>query len=173
MDLQFVGVVLSIVHSVSAIAWTGSIVFFLIVIIPVISQFSGDTRVSANTKLYRLSRSYLRTWGLLTVFLGIIINVLPIGTPQAILHRFDPLNVMFVEVLTILAYFVIGEGYIFRSMGMYSALSGTLDEKARNRPVAHLTVLEKKVSNMLTVQLILLVIVVAASIYFPVAYSIP
>lgn len=173
MDLQIISAAVGIGHTISAIAWTGSIIFILTVTFPVMSHLQGEVHINSNVRLFRLSEIYLRIWGIFTFVLGISLYILPLAKPLVIIHRFDPLDVFFIEAVTFVAYIIVGEGYLFRNMRRYRVLSNSLEQKEKSQDIAHMNVLEKMIYRFMLIQLALLMALVVASAYFPFTYAIP
>lgn len=173
MDLHILSLAVAILKSISLAAWAGAIIFLLIVLVPVVRQFQGETRVTANASIYRKSRLYIRGWGILAIIMGIAEFFFPFTSPLAILERFSPLNVFTIQLLIIVAYVVVGEGMLLPTMGMYSSIYTSLEQKIKNQSIAHFVVLEKNVVNLLVLQLSFIVLVFVVSTYFPFSYSIP
>lgn len=173
MDIQLVRIVLHILDSVSMISWTGSIVFFLIVIRPVLSSLNEDGRISVISALFKNISRYLRAWGILTVALSLATILIYVRTFQEFLVVFDPLKTLLWVIIMVVAYFVAGEGYLFKFLHRYISISKTIDEKTKGKSVAHLLVIEKRVPGYMLLQLSLLLAVLVIYTYFPINYPLP
>ncbi len=173
MDVQLISTAIRILQSISAVAWTGSLIFFLAVLVPVIRHMEGEMRASASAMIFRSGRVYLRTWGVLTVALAIAVELFPIASPMAVLKRFDPLSIFLIDAITFAAYLIIGEGFLIRSMGMYASIFKSLDTKLKPQGIAHLVVLERKITSSVALQMSFLVLALVLSAYLPIPYNLP
>lgn len=165
MDYRIILISLGISHYICLIAWGGGLVFIPSVASRVISSLSGESRVNAGEKMYKLTTIYVRVWGLLTVVLGITFYLMPVAPAMVMLSRLDNWRILIPVLVSLVAYIGGVEGLTALQARRYTSITAAMDQKMRGRDVAHLLVLEKKVSVATSVQLAL-VILLAASTYY-------
>lgn len=157
--------VLLIWKQISVAAWTGSDIFFLALLMPALKSLQGEMKVNAHNKIFSQGRIYFRFWGISTIVVLVILTLPILPSVSATVVGFNTASTIADFVLLVLAYVVVGEGFIIRVMGRYTSISDILDGSEKSSDVPHLIVMESSLIEAFLLQLVLLILDIALVVY--------
>lgn len=146
---------LTLAHDLFSVSWTGALIFYIAALYPAISRFKEIEKLTFNIGFFKYSQNFLRIAGIFTIISGFLVYLYPNFSFSNFLSLFQPNLLLLGLVLSLVAYFAIGEAFIIPSMKKYIAVGVFSIRNKLPQISPHTIVLEKRVVTFIFAQLVI------------------